>query len=125
VGEPEASEPVGVAEALGARDGESAVTGCGVARGDVVAVSQPARIAAIEAAPSNRESVALVRRIIDYPDRPKARGQPIGRGCNGFAEHGLPPACVSNARRREFPGREFPLISRTTCNPGGPAALCL
>jgi hypothetical protein len=52
--------------------------------------------------------VALERRIIDYPDWLEGRGQAIGRGCSGLAEHGLTPARLSNGRARRFRRIEAP-----------------
>src|ERR1035437_2554885 len=57
---------------------------------------QPARKVASTATPSNPWSVALERRIIDYPNLREGRRSSIGHGCGGFAEHGLRPAHVSN-----------------------------
>lgn len=73
-----------------------------MAVGVVEAAPQPASKAAVKAAPSNMDSVALERRIIYYPDRLEGRDRPIGRDCTGPTEHGLRPADVSNGARTIF-----------------------
>jgi hypothetical protein len=67
----------------------------------VFAAPQAASNVASTAAPSNSVSVALVRRIIDYPDQLERRGPSSGSGCNCSASM----ASGAAACQTELPGR--------------------